>query len=167
MRQLKRALYLRETPKADIIAPVGREKTGDFVRQNILKNGIVARSARSKAYRFVGLQAAVVMILSLSWGLAGDMAVLSAALGGLTCILPNLYFARRFFASANHKEAHRIVRAFYVGELVKLLLSTVLIVLILKVVSVRIVPFLTGYIGAHMGFWLAPFLAVIEARVKS
>jgi len=121
-------------------------------------------SARQIAYRLVGLQALVVVVLALCWLFAGLMEAGSTLLGGAACVIPSLYFARKLFATTSAREAKRIVRAFYVGELVKLVLSVVMVVLILKLIAVAIVPFITGFIGAQFGFWLAPMLTKINMK---
>ena len=135
------------------------------MRQKPEKNS-ATRSARHIAYRLVGLQALVVLIIAAGWLLGGLLEALSALLGGAACVIPSLYFARRFFATTSAREARKIITAFYLGELVKLALSGVMVVLIIMLIPVAIVPVITGFVGAQFGFWLAPMLTKIDA-IKS
>ena len=114
-------------------------------------------SARLVAYRLVGLQAVVVVVIALCWWIKGATEALSALfLGGAACVLPSLYFARRLFAITSSRAAKRIMINFFLGELIKLALSAVLVVLVIVFIPVAIVPFVVGFVGAQFGFWLAP-----------
>ncbi len=117
----------------------------------------------------VGLQVLVVIFIALAWGFSGFYAMISALLGGAVCILPNSYFAYRFFASGrNNNEPNKIVHVFYKGEVVKLLMTAGLMLVIFIEFHVGILPFLSGFAGATMGFWLAPLLVIFkrDARVS-
>ena len=126
-------------------------------------NNSVTLSARRAAYRLVGLQAIVVVAIALGWLVGGGKEALSTLLGGVACVLPSLYFARKFFATTSAREAKKIIFAFYVGEIIKLGFSAVVVVLIIIFIPVAIVPFITGFVGAQFGFWLAPALTKIDA----
>lgn len=110
------------------------------------------------------LQCLAVLIIAFAWGFMGFASMTSALLGGVASIVPSLYFAWRFFASGKASEPHKIVAAFYRSELVKLLLSVVLVLGILSMVRVQMPAFLTGFIGANMGMWFAPLLMMNKKR---
>ena len=119
------------------------------------------------ALRLMGLQALVVIFVALAWGFSGFYAVLSALLGGAVCILPNSYFAHRFFASGRkNSEPNKIVHAFYKGELVKLLMSAGLLLIIFIEFQIKMLPFLSGFVGATMGIWLMPLLVTFKRDVR-
>lgn len=116
-------------------------------------------SPRQQAYRIVALQAGVAVIVAVGWWLTGWVAAVSALLGGLAAVLPSLYFAYRFFAATYARQVERIIRAFYWGELTKLLLSAFLVILISKVwPKLAILPFFSDFVAACLGFWLAPLV---------
>lgn len=119
---------------------------------------LATRSARIIAYRLVGLQALVVVIIALCWSMEGATSIWSTLLGGVACVLPSFCFARRFFATTSARSSKKIISTFYVGEVIKLAFSAVLVLLIILFIPVAIVPFITGFIGAQLGFWLAPVL---------
>lgn len=121
------------------------------------------RSARAIAYRLVGLQALIVVIMALGWRISGPTAALSALLGGAACVLPSFFFARYLFSTTSARAAKRIIKAFFLGELVKLALSAVLLVVVLLFIPVSLVPLLVGFAGAQFGFWLAPAFVRLEA----
>lgn len=125
--------------------------------QKSVKNS-AALSARHTAYQLVGMQAFMVMIIATGWLLGGLLEAMSALLGGAACVVPSFYFARRLFATTSARDAKKIVKAFYLGEMVKLGLSAVMVVLIIMFIHVTIIPFITGFVGAQFGFWLAPMI---------
>ena len=131
----------------------------------IAYNTTAMQAARTKTFGLVGLQLIAVFALALCWGFVDTAAAISALLGGVASVLPSFYFAYRFFAAGNTKAVSKILKAFYWGECIKLLLSACLVIIILSEIRVSILPFFTGFVGAHMGFWLAPLLAVTDARV--
>lgn len=108
----------------------------------------------------MGIQSLVVVLISAAWGLHSFDAMSSALLGGLVSILPNMYFAYRFFASGQQSDPKKIVRALYAGEILKLVITVVLAIGIFMLLPILLLPFLTGLVGATLGLWSAPKVAV-------
>jgi len=75
-------------------------------------------------------------------------------IGGLAAFIPNMYFAFRI-AGARNLEPGKILRSFYVGESVKLLLTAALFILILQIPTIEILPLLAGFSAALSVFWFA------------
>ena len=116
---------------------------------------------RRQAYKLVLLQIAVVILLFIGFWLVKDIkAGCSAILGGLACIIPSLYLVRKLFSSKD-RTMQRIMFDFYIGEVSKLLLSAVLLVLIFKYLPVKLIPLFSGFIGAYMAIWLVPLIRII------
>ncbi len=136
------------------------------MRQKVANNSVTL-SARHAAYRLVGLQALVVVVIAAGWLLGGLKESLSTLLGGVACVVPRLYFARRLFSRTSARDAKKIIMSFYIGEVVKLALSAVMVLLIIKFITVAIVPFITGFVGAQFGFWLAPMVSNIDTTRRS
>lgn len=88
-------------------------------------------------------------LLMSGWKLA-----LSPLLGGAVAIVPNLYFAYKVYL-ARHREAQNILKAFYTGETVKLLLTVALFSIVLQIPSINFLALLIGYISALSVFWFA------------
>lgn len=87
---------------------------------------------------------------------SGDQAAWSALIGGLVCILPNIYFAYRLFQYQGARLAKKILQGFYRGEAVKLILTGILFALVWNYLKVSPLPFMLAFIAAQMVFWIAP-----------
>jgi len=134
---------------------------------------LVGRSAVQSglfnALCLMGLRALVVVFIAMAWGLSSFHAMLSVLLGGAVCILPNGYFAWRFFKSGhNNNQPNKIVQAFYKAGIVKLLMTVGLTLIIFTECHVKILPFISGFVGATMGIWWTPLLGKFnqDARVS-
>lgn len=114
---------------------------------------------------FVWAQVFSVLLLSLLlWIFKGSMVGYSAILGGVTVILPNFYLARKLFAQTGAQAINKIVRAFYVGEAMKLGLTISLCLLIFKLVPVAMLPFFTAFIVAQAVIFLVPLIDMISSK---
>jgi len=124
--------------------------------------------AESTPRFFMGAQVFSVLLLSLLlWVFKGGMAGYSAVLGGITVILPNFYFARRLFAQTGAQAMNKIVRAFYVGEAMKLALTIGLCFLIFKLIPVAMLPFFIAFIIAQAVVFLVPLIDMISSRYSA
>ncbi len=81
---------------------------------------------------------------------------LSPLIGGGVAILPNLYFAYKIYL-ARFQEAQGIVKAFYTGETVKLLLTGALFAVVVQIPGVDFLALLMGYAAVLSVFWFALF----------
>ncbi|MBK8536599.1 MAG: ATP synthase subunit I [Candidatus Competibacteraceae bacterium] len=109
----------------------------------------------------VTLLVAVVSLIS-----DGNRAACSALVGGGVSTLVSLYFARQVFSVRIGSPAAKIAQAFYVGEVVKLLLTVALLSIALRWLDVSPLPLLLAYIAALMAYWLAlPF--TFDASVRT
>lgn len=108
----------------------------------------------------------VVTILSLwVWALFDTKVVKSFVAGGFICILPNIYLYRRIFAYRGAQARERIVKAFYWGETVKILLTVGCFASMLPRPWILPLWLFIGYLVAQAGFWLGPlFLAIWRNR---
>lgn len=94
--------------------------------------------------------------MGLVWGLFGGRdAALSAFLGGVACVLPSAIFAWRLHA-ASRRGVAAFGAAFLVGELLKLALSAVLLVAVIKWYhGVHHAALVVGFIATLQGYLLA------------
>jgi ATP synthase protein I len=81
----------------------------------------------------------------------------SVLLGGLANWLPTYAFVWRIFSRASMRAAKQFVIAFFAGEAVKLLVSAILFLLIVKYLPVNTIYVLIGFVGAIIAFWVASF----------
>lgn len=106
------------------------------------------------------------MLVVLAWSFVGFSFAKSAALGGVTFLIPSLYFTWRFFKYRHARQAGSMVKTMFFSEVVKLLLMGVLVVLVLKHIPVNVIAFITGLVGAQLGLWFSPLLAFKTARIS-
>ncbi|MFW0097499.1 MAG: ATP synthase subunit I, partial [Coxiella endosymbiont of Haemaphysalis qinghaiensis] len=119
---------------------------GLFVRRKPPPNK-VTRSARVIAYRLVGLQAMIVFVIALGWWIKGMIEGFSVLLGGTASLLPSLFFAHRLFSTTSPRAVKRIMINFYLGEVIKLAFSAVLVIVIILYIPVSIILFIMGFMG--------------------
>lgn len=113
------------------------------------------------ARRLLLVQLGVTLLIAVIARLFGDdTAALSAAAGGLVCVVPNAYFVRKLFRHNGARAARQIVNGFYKGEALKLILSVTLFALVFKFLDVNPLVFFVAYIAAQMVFWFAPLIIV-------
>ncbi|MFO1371077.1 MAG: ATP synthase subunit I [Candidatus Competibacteraceae bacterium] len=98
------------------------------------------------------------LIVAASFALGGGQAAYSALIGGSICVFVTLYFASKVFSVRIGSPAAKIARAFYMGEVVKLLLTVALLSIAFLWLNVSPLPLLLAYMAALMAYWLAlPF----------
>jgi F0F1-type ATP synthase assembly protein I len=112
--------------------------------------------ARRFAFRVVAGQAVVTVIAgTLFWALAGANGARSALLGGGIGTVANLAMALLSFGSRAELDAQYAMRAFLVGEAVKLGLVVVLFVVVLKVLEVSPAALFAAYVATFFVYWIA------------
>lgn len=109
----------------------------------------------------------IVLFFPVVWYFWQMRAALSLVIGGLVCLLPNFYLYRRVFSFFGATHAKQIVKAFYLGEAVKLVLTGVCFVAALLIPWAKPLWIFLGYLLAQFGFWLAPiYLSLCRKLVK-
>lgn len=90
----------------------------------------------------------------------GTNAALSAAAGGLASLIPNLYFASRTFRYSGARSAQKIVRSFYSGEAIKLIMTALIFALCFKYLkTLNVGALFGGFIMVQSVVWITPLLA--------
>jgi len=109
-----------------------------------------------QAYKIVMLQLLGVILLSLASIAFGSLnAGFSVMAGGLAYVLPNILFVWRVFRFGGAQQMTQFVAAFFIGEMIKLFLSAILFLIIVKYLPVSLLSVLVGFIGAIISFWIA------------
>jgi ATP synthase protein I len=112
--------------------------------------------ARRFALRVVAGQAAITLIAGcLCWALAGANGARSALLGGGIGTVASLAMTLVSFGARAGAAAQQAMRAFLVGEAVKLGLVVVLFVVVLKLLKVSPAALFAGYVATFFVYWLA------------
>ncbi|OGT61531.1 MAG: hypothetical protein A3E85_05485 [Gammaproteobacteria bacterium RIFCSPHIGHO2_12_FULL_45_12] len=108
-----------------------------------------------QAYRMVAWQLAGVLLLAIvALPIGGQKTGLSVLAGGLAYGLANLFFVWRVFRYAGAQQMTQFIAAFFVGETLKLILSAMLFLMIVKYLPVSLLSTLIGFIGAIISFWV-------------
>lgn len=108
----------------------------------------------STVAKILSFQVLIIAVVSLGFAVGGWQKAYSSVLGGLAAFIPNLYFALRISRSAV-QEARQILRSFYTGESVKLILTATIFMLIFQLPSIEVLPLMAGYATALSVFWFA------------
>jgi ATP synthase protein I len=137
------------------------------IKQKRMVTKTLQEIVQNKAYRIVKLQLAGVIVLALiALILHGVTSGFSVLMGGLAYVLPNLIFVWRVFRYAGASQMTMFMAAFFMGEMIKLVLAAVLFLIIVKTLPVSLLSELVGFIGAIVSFWIACFwLFGFERRV--
>ena len=119
----------------------------------------MASPALQAVTTILGVQALVTLVAmaGATW-LGGSAAAGSAGVGGGISIIATGFFALRVFVGGSQRELKQIVRAFYVGEALKLMVTAVLFVLVITTLDVLFLPLILTYAAALLANWLVlPF----------
>lgn len=117
-----------------------------------------------KVYRLLGLQMMMVALVMAAWFFKGYIPAITALAGGLISIIPNFFWARRFFSKIGTSAPKQIVRYFYLGELLKMIVSVALLVTVACVFKVNLLALFSGFLAAYLGLWFTPLLARQELQ---
>ena len=99
-----------------------------------------------------------VVLAMLFWGVDGFVAAYSALLGGLTCVIPNAFLALRLVVPRGDPGAGALLRAAYLGEAGKVVLTVLIFSMVFMLVRpIAAWPLFAGFIGAQQVI-LAGFL---------
>jgi ATP synthase protein I len=118
---------------------------------------VLARRGRWSAYKLVMTQAAVAGSVSIVffavWGVQFGY---SALAGGSIAVLPNFVFATLAFSHMGASSSAKVIKTFYWGEAVKLLLTIAMFSLAFIKLEVVFMPLFVCYTLALIVHWTAP-----------
>lgn len=110
---------------------------------------------QNEAYSLVFKQlAGIVVCAAIALLLAGKTSAYSLFAGGMAYGLPNLFFVWLVFRYTGAQQMHQFLSAFFLGETLKLILSGILVLLIVKYLSVSLLSVLVGFACAIVSFWI-------------
>lgn len=126
------------------------------------------QAAKTGVNRLLLLQLVMTVLIVIFMGLLLDTrAAYSALIGGSICVISNWYFARHFFAFSGARSARRIIKAVYLAEVIKFLLSMALFAAAFHYLHVSALPFFISYIITQWMFWFAPWLLKSNRMVSA
>lgn len=115
----------------------------------------LTNKVQHQAYHLVLWQlVGVVFLATIGLIIKGKTSSFSILMGGLAYVLPNLIFVWRVFRYTGAQQMVKFMAAFFVGEMLKLIISAILFLLIVKYLPVSLLSVLAGFIGAIVAFWI-------------
>jgi len=120
--------------------------------QALIKRGV----QQAKKLLYIQL---IWIVFVASFGLLIGFKIAAALLsGGMAVFLANSYFVYKAFSRSGAQQNKKVVGAFYLGEVVKVILSTTLLVVGFILLPSFEIYVLVGYIAALLSQWLAPVI---------
>lgn len=114
---------------------------------------------RPPVTRLIVIQILLTLVVSLLFLAKSVSGAYSAFLGGLIFTLPNAYFAHKAFAYSGARAAQQIVKSFYMGESVKLILTAVLFTVVFVLVKpLDVLALFLAFFVLVMSNWLIPLV---------
>ncbi|MCE0559341.1 ATP synthase subunit I [Motilimonas sp. 1_MG-2023] len=131
-------------------------------------SGKLVDQSRQAALKHVGFQALLVLAVTLICGLASGLhAGLSALVGGAIYIVPNLVFVWLAFAYAGARQSKSVVMSLYLGEVVKLILTIVMLAIALAWMELDIFSLYLAFAVALVAQWSIPFFFNHNSGMKN
>ena len=106
----------------------------------------------------------LVVLAPLAWVIKDKFVAGSLIMGGAACLLPNVYLYRRVFKYFGARNAHKMLKSLYWGEVVKLIFTGVIFGISLTVDWIKPLYLFMGFLYAQVVFWLAPIIWGIRKR---
>jgi len=89
---------------------------------------------------------------------------LSAFLGGLVCVVPNVYFARQLY-KRRIAAAHTLLQSVFVAEFIKLALAIALLAIVLiNYKEVHPIALFATYFITHLCIWAVPLITQSSSK---
>jgi len=119
----------------------------------------IARKLYPEIRRILQLQLTLMLVIALAAALAaGHRAGISALIGGAVAFVPNLLFATLSGRNDPRRNAGQVIRAFYRGEIAKLVLTVLLFTAAFRYSEMILWSFFTGFVLVLMMTWFALLL---------
>ncbi len=123
-----------------------------------MQSNALAKRGKYLALKVVASQFVITIIAALSGLLLDTEVSISIFIGGMICVVPNCYFALKAFSKAGAQQAQLVVKAFYLGEAVKIMLTVVLFIVAFKLLDVSPGSLFLGYVLALVVNWMSLFM---------
>lgn len=109
--------------------------------------------------RVLQLQLLAILLASAVAGfLGGSVHAVSAAVGGVVAMMPNLLFALVSGRRNPAKTANQVLGSFYLGEVLKLSFTVFLFVIVFQLPNILPLSLFAAYFAVVAVVWFAPLL---------
>ena len=117
----------------------------------------MTRVGRQLALKTIICQLVVVALLTVVIALSvSGTAAVAVVFGGLAAVVPNALFGAIAFLHAGARANQKVVKSFFVGEGIKLVLTAVLISALFLLTDFSPVWLMSGFVVAVISQWIAP-----------
>ncbi|WP_354622883.1 ATP synthase subunit I [Psychromonas sp. MME2] len=118
---------------------------------------IVKKNQRA-GFRLLAFQLLIMLFLALILTVFSSVkSGYSALAGGITFTLPNIIFVLMAFAHAGASKTKLIIRGFYGGEAIKIVLTVILFSIFLGYFKLSLLAFYSAFFCLLISQWFAPF----------
>lgn len=129
---------------------------GELDRARGMSDPKAPRRLHRAAWKLAGWQALLTAAVATAAGLLGTgESALSALAGGAIGVVAGLYQALRVFSVDAAAEPKRLMRAVYVSEIVKIIITAALFVAAIKLMRPRFLPMMAAYAATFLVYWAA------------
>ncbi|MFN3234835.1 MAG: ATP synthase subunit I [Gammaproteobacteria bacterium] len=117
----------------------------------------------SRVYKIMLVQCVTVALAAIIVATLFDLkSSFACLLGGLVYILPSLAYARYLFSNISARKIGRLLGIFYLGEILKLIVSVSLFIIFYHLLRLPLYPYFAGYVIAALSFCFAPLMTMKE-----
>lgn len=118
---------------------------------------------RGYALQLVATQFSIALFVGAAGFLHSHQVATSLFVGGMICVLANLWLALVVFRPPLGAPTGKILSAFYIGEIGKFIITALLFLIVLKKTALlqdaaHALAFLLGYVSTQAVVWLYPLL---------
>jgi F0F1-type ATP synthase assembly protein I len=107
-------------------------------------------------FRLAGWQVALTaLVAAIAAWTSGTEAAVSVVTGGGIGILAGLYQGLRMFSVDAGQNPEGFMRSVYVSEALKVVTTVALMIIAIKLLQVKLLPFFSGYIAIYIVYWAA------------
>lgn len=134
---------------------------------SVISMSKLTKLVKAEIYRIVVYQLIIIVgFVLVALFLTGIHSGLSVAVGAICYWLPTLVFMLRVSSYTGARAAMRFMVALFAGEVVKLVLCSVLFLIAIKYLHLQFSYALIGLIGAIIAFWIASIGMLFQTRVR-
>lgn len=126
---------------------------------------LLVPSMQQQVNRLVLVQFLLILLVSgIFLGMSTGRAAVAALIGGLVHITPCYFYAKRLFSDVSARAIGRIMFTFYVGEVLKLVVSVGLFIGLYLAYDIPLLPYFVGYVVATLSFCVAPLVLMSNRK---
>ena len=119
-------------------------------------------SQKRSAFSLIFIQSGAALLIVIFMAIFANWQYgFSAFIAGVICVVSNIYFAKRIFRYQGAQEVKKFIRAYFLGELSKLGIIIVLMLLALTILKVKARPFLLTFVILQIMMSFTPLVKKI------